>query len=118
MTGNELKKKLFGINKSQKDIADLLGVTPQSLSSVLSAKDVRSGTIEKIAHVLNMPVSFFYGENLAALRQGDFSAALVHGDANISASEDIGVLHERIKALQELVNEKERTIKILMGKNS
>ena len=39
MTGQELKLKLIEAGKSQKDIAELLGVTAQSLSSVLSAKD-------------------------------------------------------------------------------
>lgn len=113
MTGNELKVRLMEIGKSQKDVADLLGVTAQSLSSVLSAKDVRSGTIEKIAHVVNMPISFFYGETNSqhAMANGDSSVAAIN-----SSVEGNAVLKERVRALETLVEEKERTIKILMGK--
>lgn len=113
MTGNELKVRLMEIGKSQKDVADLLGVTAQSLSSVLSAKDVRSGTIEKIAHAVNMPISFFYGETNSqhAMANGDSSVAAINSHVDGNA-----VLQERVKSLEALVEEKERTIKILMEK--
>lgn len=64
MTGQELKIKIKEAGRSQKEIAELLGVTAQSLSSVLTAKDVRSGSVEKIADALGIPVGFFYGDNL------------------------------------------------------
>lgn len=64
MTGQELKIKIKEAGRSQKEIAELLGVTAQSLSSVLAAKDVRSGSVEKIADALGIPVGFFYGDNL------------------------------------------------------
>ena len=47
MEGKVLKQKLLELNVTQLDLAGRLGSTPQSLSSVLHAKDVRSGTIEK-----------------------------------------------------------------------
>lgn len=123
MTGKQLKVKLAELGAHQKDIADLLGVTAQSLSSVLSAKDVRSGTIEKIARVLGVPIAYFFEESGGrAVATGDFSAASVNGDASVS-TDCQSVLKEKVKALELLVSEKdkmieekERTIKILLQK--
>lgn len=118
MTGQELKARIMKVGKSQKDIADYLGVTAQSLSSVLSAKDVRSGTIEKIAQVLNVPISFLYGEkdkDQNAIATGNGIA--VAGNNNVAVNVTIGdatVLQERVTMLEKLLEEKERTIKILM----
>lgn len=121
MKGIQLKAKLVELDKSQREIAGLLNVTTQSLSSVLNAQDVRSGTIEKIAKVLNKPVSYFYGEDgggsiQQATATGNYSAASVGGDATVNASN--AELQERIKLLQELLAEKERTIKLLLEKRA
>lgn len=113
MTGQELKYKLIEAGKSQKDIAELLGVTAQSLSSVLSAKDVRSGTIERIADALGVQMSFFYPT--------EGSGVSIAGNNNISGNNnavgnvtigDAAVLQERVKSLEALLAEKERLIKV------
>lgn len=123
MEGKEIKLRLITLKVAQKDLAEKLGITAQSVSAILSAKDVRSSTIEKIAQVLNIPVSFFYDANSNhVVASGDHSAASVHGDASVSGDSD-AVLKERVKSLERLVGEKERmieekerTIKILMQK--
>ena len=48
MEGKILKHKLMELNKTQKELSELLGITSQSVNAILSAKDVRSGTIERI----------------------------------------------------------------------
>lgn len=121
MTGQQLKIRVMQLGKTQKFIADALGVSVQSLSSVLSAKDVRSGTIERIAQVLNVPVSFLYGESdkeQSAVANGDGSVA-VTGNNNVAGNVTIGdaaVLQERVTMLERLLEEKERLIKVLMEK--
>ena len=45
----------------------MLGVTPQSVSATISASDVRSGTLEKIANVLGVPMSRFYPNDAATI---------------------------------------------------
>ncbi len=114
MEGKVLKHKIAEINVTQLDLANKLGVTPQSLSSILHAKDVRSGTIERIAQVLNVPVSFFFGENTGnnAVASGNKSVAAIN--SSVSSSPTAEVLEERVKALETLVAEKERLINILM----
>ncbi len=113
MEGKVLKHKIAEINVTQLDLANKLGITPQSLSSILHAKDVRSGTIERIAQVLNVPVSFFFGENTGnnAVASGNKSVAAINSSVSSPTAE---VLEERVKALETLVAEKERLINILM----
>lgn len=118
MEGKDLKSKVTQAGSSQAKIAELLGVKPQTVNSFMTAKDVRSGTIEKIAKVLNKPVSYFYGEEAPAAGSatvtGNNSAASVGGDATVNTTSE--ELQERIKLLQELLAEKERTIKILLDR--
>ena len=113
MEGKVLKQKLMELNKTQKELSELLGITAQSVSAIFSAKDVRSGTIEKIAHVLNVPIGFFFGDNRGnnAVVNGDKSVAAINSNIS-SASEE--VLKERVKSLETLVTEKERLINVLM----
>lgn len=114
MEGKVLKQKLMELNKTQKELSELLGITAQSVSAIFSAKDVRSGTIEKIAHVLNVPVSFFFGDNTVgnnAFANGNKSVAAINSKIS-SATEE--VLKERVKSLETLVTEKERLINVLM----
>lgn len=114
MEGKVIKQKLIEINKSQKELSELLGITAQSVNAILSAKDVRSGTIEKIAQVLGVPVAFFYGEGnfkQNAVATGSKSVAAINSNV---ATQDAEILKERVKSLEALVAEKERLINVLM----
>ena len=114
MEGKVIKQKLIEINKSQKELSKLLGITAQSVNAILSAKDVRSGTIEKIAQVLGVPVAFFYGEGnfkQNAVANGSKSVAAINSNV---ATQDAEILKERVKSLEALVAEKERLINILL----
>ncbi len=114
MEGKILKHKLMELNKTQKELSELLGITSQSVNAILSAKDVRSGTIERIAQVLNVPVSFFFGEMGAkqhAIANGNKSVAAINSSISSPTEE---VLKERVKSLETLVAEKERLINVLM----
>lgn len=118
MNGEVIKRKLAASGHNIAEVAKLLGMSRQNLSQSLSSQDVKTGLVEKISTAIGMPVSYFFSEDNASnvVASGDYSAASVHGDATVSTSTDVEVLQERIKSLQELVNEKERTIKILMNK--
>lgn len=118
MTGEQLKVKIKNTGHSITEMAELLGMSQQSLSQALSAKDIKTGLVEKISTATSLPLSYFFdgfnGSN--AIASGDFSAASIHGDATAGASPDVTVLQERIKAMQQLLDEKERLIKVLMEK--
>ena len=115
MTGKELKEKIAQQNISALAIAKKLGISPQALNSTFNAADVKSGTLERIAEVLGVKMSFFYpmeGSNAVASGNGN-----VAGNNNVVGSVTIGdaaILQERVNLLEKLLEEKERTIKILM----
>ena len=101
MTGQELKAKLMEVGKTQKDIADLMGVTAQSL--VLSAKDVKSGTIEKIANAAGVPVSYLYKET-DDTSNGSHSSQAVGDGAMATNSEGVKECLEIIRKQQESID--------------
>lgn len=108
MTGKELKLKIDALGITQRSLAEQMGVTPQTVSAILTAKDIRTSSLERIAQVTNKPMSYFYGEtdNAQAVASGDSSIAAIN--SNVNASE--------VELLKRLLEEKERTIKILMGR--
>lgn len=114
MTGKNLKELIDALGISQRKLAEQMGVTPQTISAILTAKDVRTSTIERIASVTNMPISYFFKEEREhqnAVASGNGIA--VAGNNNIAGSNN-AVLQERVALLEKLLDEKERTIKILM----
>lgn len=119
MTGRTLKERIDALGITQRKLAELIGVTPQTINAILTAKDVRTSTIERIASVTNMPIGFFFSEEpdkQSAVANGDGSVA-VTGNNNVAGNVTMGdaaVLQERINMLERLLEEKERTIKILM----
>lgn len=122
MTGKNLKELIDALGISQRKLAEQMGVTPQTISAILTAKDVRTSTIERIASVTNMPISYFFkeeSERQNAVASGNGSVA-VTGNNNVAGNVTIGdntaVLQERIIMLEKLLEEKERLIKVLMEK--
>ena len=120
MTGKNLKELIDALGISQRKLAEQMGVTPQTISAILTAKDVRTSTIERIASVTNMPISYFFKEECEqqnAVASGNGIA--VAGNNNVAGNVTMGdtaILTERIAMLEKLLEEKERLIKVLMEK--
>lgn len=120
MTGKQLKQMIDALGITQRKLADDMGVTPQTISAILAAKDVRTSTVERVASVTNMPIAYFFNEqtdktNTVASGNG----IAVTGNNNVAGNVttgDTALLTERIAMLERLLDEKERTIKILMAK--
>ena len=67
MIGKQLKKVINESEVSVKEIADKLDLTPQSLYKMFKKESVESKYLEKIADILNLPMSvFFPGEKPVA----------------------------------------------------
>ena len=118
MTGNRLKEILYEKKVSQSQIAKLLGMSQQSLNQMLSASDIKTGLVERIAKVLNVSISSLYGEdkeqNAIATGNGIAVAGINNVAGNVTMGDNTAVLQERVTMLEKLLEEKERTIKILM----
>lgn len=121
MTGKELKTKLSACGVSQSEIARRLDMSQQSFNQSLIVNDVKSGLLERIAAAIGVDMSFFYPtESNNAVASGDNSVAAIQSTVTQC---DSNVLHERINCMKKLLeekdnllNEKERTIQILMKK--
>ena len=113
MKGEEVKLKLKKAGVSITENATLLGMSRQSLSQALSAKDVKTGLIEDLSKALNVPLSYFYNDSSSqnAVANGNKSVAAINSNISSSAED---VLKERVKALESIVAEKERLINVLM----
>lgn len=118
MNGKDLKRKIAQTGKTQKEIAELLGVTAQSVNAILSATDVRSGTIEKLSKALCVPVSYFYDDEASSVTvsNGENSVANSGSIVGNVHSGNTDALQKENELLKKLLDEKERTIEILMSK--
>ncbi|MCD8208193.1 MAG: helix-turn-helix domain-containing protein, partial [Bacteroidales bacterium] len=67
MKGTTIKKRLSETGTKQTELARLLGITPQAVAGIFAASDVRTGTVERICNALNLPLSFFYGDENTVL---------------------------------------------------
>lgn len=113
MTGDKLKNILLEYKVSQSEIARQLSISQQSFNQMLSSSDVKSSLLERIAAILGISVSRFYGEEGASSTVAPYNGNVGTGNVNMS---ETSVLQERIILLERLLDEKERTIKILMDK--
>ncbi|MDD5855289.1 MAG: helix-turn-helix transcriptional regulator [Prevotella sp.] len=114
MTGENLKRILKATGNSITELADKLGTSQQNLSAALNAKDVKTGLLEELSKVLDLPISYFFNEGNKinnATANGTSSIAAINSNVSMG---DSSILQERVTMLEKLLEEKERTIKILM----
>lgn len=113
-------------NKSQ--FANKLGIKPQTINTWLTRNTFDENLIYSKCEGISGDWLLNGGEG-EMLRQPDPSSSAsvagshnqingdgAQGNINGSAAASVAVLQERIKAMQQLLDEKERTIKILMDK--
>lgn len=86
MDGKRIKDVLRMKDVSMSEIARQLGVTPQTLSAALLNDDIKTGLMERIAELIDVPVTYFYtGESSGA--------AVVNGgtvNGNVTGKNDDG----------------------------
>ena len=97
MTGESLKKVLLSLKISQTDIAKKLGLSQQSFNQMLSASDVKSSLLERVATAIGMSISKLY-ELLGCC--STVSDEEIYGTPKDNPSTE-DVRDERIKLLEE-----------------
>lgn len=104
------------LNKYQ--IAEKAGISRTTLDNALNGADIKVSTIEKLSNVLGVLPAIFFDEPSAGVtvsgHHNQVNASGATGNINADESVDSAVLRERVSALQKLLAEKERTIRILM----
>ena len=103
MTGNELKQIILSKGISLTEMSRRLEISPQHLNQALSAADIKSGLIEKVSKAIDTPIASIYGEPTTASK---------------TSNKDVAVLEERINGLEKLLEEKERTIILLIDQKN
>lgn len=116
-----LVNECFGGNKAA--FASALGMGPTTMSSYLGKKRRSKPSVDMVAKIvktLDVDAKWLLigeqGVNNHVSTQGDNSPASVNGDA-INTVGEVDLLKERVKHLEELLDEKERLIQVLMDKN-
>ena len=114
----EKLKRLYESCPDKYAAAKAFGSTYQSMYNLLYKEGTtcKVDLLERIASYFDVPVSFFFDDEVQnAVANGDSSIAINNNSGSI-ATGDAAVLQERVTMLEKLIEEKERTIKILMEK--
>lgn len=98
MTGETLKHKLESCGYTKAYIADKLGVPPQNIQTWFKADDVKTGTLEKLAEVLDKPIAFFYGDTYSVTGSNN-ATAINHSTATASDDRLITLLANKDEQL-------------------
>ncbi|KAA6348464.1 hypothetical protein EZS27_004064 [termite gut metagenome] len=100
------------------EIAIQIGISDDGIQKIIRKGSTTTKTLEDIAKVLEVPAGIFFGDfnlsgNNSVTNQG--GAASIYGDANMKVMKNKNENRE-IAHLKILLEEKERTIQILMNK--
>lgn len=103
MTGDRIKFLLDELGITQKALSEMLGVTPQSVNAIIAASDVRSGTLEKIANVLGVPMSRFYPNDTTTTITNESSELHVRNNSGVVSGTNNGSIITGQQDTQKLV---------------
>lgn len=117
MKGEEIKQKVKQSGKTFAEIARLMGIRPQTLTIIFASDDVKTGSLERIAEAMGVPVAYFYGEgdnvtasNATIVRHGNV------GNVNNNSEErSVLVLAEQLSTKDKQIHTKDQQIDRLLG---
>lgn len=101
MEGKQLKEIIRRSGMTLKEFADRMGILPQSLNSIFNSSDIKSGTVEKVAELLGVPVSCMYADGDAGKEVENAGEHQPHYDALKKRDEQIDRLLTIIERMQE-----------------
>lgn len=104
MKGTEVKEflRLRGFSVSR--VAELLGDTRQNLTNMLSKDDVRTGLVESIARVTEIPLLEFYGQRPAGPSVSGDGNVVNNGHDQVTADPSlVGVIQEQQRQMAQLI---------------
>lgn len=103
MTGQELKVILSKCGKSHAELAAALGISRQNFSGMLNVADVRTGLIEKLSKILDVPLSYFYGSGVEVSATNN-SVAVNGSENNVSVDAAlVGIIDRQSKQISDLI---------------
>lgn len=111
---------------TKKDFCNDIGLTDTALRQLIDRNSTKTEIIERIAHALNVPVGFFFDEVKDSTKtnaKNNISGNNFHGTNNIQVDVNLADCKAELERLQvenehlkAIIEEKERTIQILLTK--
>lgn len=98
MTGEQVRKKIKEKGFTFHEIAGKMGVSDQLLRRLLLSDNVKSGTLERIANIMQVNVAYFYNQQ-PLFTLVDYA--------------EYHTLHAENTLLKELLKEKNEVIRLL-----
>lgn len=100
------------------ELCEQAQITPQTLREAIKRNSTKTDILERISHVLNVPIGYFFGEYSNVVVSGENNQ--VHngnGDQIMMTPErrEIEHLRELLTEKDKVIEEKERTIQILLS---
>ena len=115
--GNTLYRIIEEKGLVKRTIAINCGINPSYFSQLMAKPSMDAVLLEKICREINISPGYFFDDwTSEKLTIGEITNQTVIGDASINIGENIKYLEEALAAKDKLIEEKERTIKLLCDK--
>lgn len=104
-----------------RELSSMLGISEDGLQKMMQKGSTKTTTLERLSEILDVPIGYFFDDvkyqKVVSANHG--SAASINGNAvvrNVNRDKDNDCdKNKEIEHLKQLLEEKERTIKILMS---
>lgn len=108
--GNEIKKIIESNHLVKQDVAEQLGVTPTYLARMFNLSDMKCSSLDRVCKVIGLSAAHIF-EQESQVNVQNVSANSIIGNAKA----ELNVTPGEVATLRELLDEKERTIRILLA---
>ena len=108
--GNEIKKVIESNHLVKQDVAEQLGVTPTYLARMFNQSDMKCSSLDIVCKVIGLSAAHIF-EQESQVNVQNVSANSIIGNAKA----ELNVTPGEVATLRELLDEKERTIRILLA---
>lgn len=118
MKGAKVKEKLLNHGYVLADVAKRMGIIPQTLQSLLSAEDIKTGVLENIAKSINESIYFFYeeGSNTAISDNSGISVAGNENHVNGEVNKLVDIISAQSMQLSKSQEQIDRLLTLLEKK--
>jgi DNA-binding Xre family transcriptional regulator len=101
-------------NMTIRELSNTVGMTDSAMHALIKNGSTNTSTLEKIAQALDVPVGYFFDDTPNNITANHGSVAL--GNHSVAGNISLSDCQKELEHLKQLLEEKERTIQILMGK--
>jgi transcriptional regulator with XRE-family HTH domain len=101
-------------NMTIRELSNKIGMTDSAMHALIKKGSTNTSTLEKIAQELDVPVGYFFDDTPNNITANHGSVAL--GNHSVAGNISLSDCQKELEHLKQLLEEKERTIQILMNK--